>query len=135
MTARTGRYFPEIVDEQSSYLSVSPLTEIIQELRRKNVVTAAATSGPQMSLLVDSSSDPWGSSEDGPVVSSCMCQTTSSRRAYGSRQASSFGYSSPPQRSANARLALNNRDSVGSELSREEGVCPACGRARGDTIC
>lgn len=58
---RPEKYFPDIIDERSSYLNLSPLTAIIQDLRRKNVVTAASASGPQMSLL--DSSDPWGSSE------------------------------------------------------------------------
>ena len=40
-------YFPEINDERSSYKS--PLTPILMELRRKHVVAAAATTGPQMS--------------------------------------------------------------------------------------
>jgi hypothetical protein len=117
MAERSERYFPEILDERSSYLNLSPLTAIIQELRRKNVVTAAAATAPQMSLL--DSSDPWGSSEafgvdDTPPqlgmasYGSCSCATNSTQKSsarrrmswtglrYGSRT-SSFGYmNSPP---------------------------------------
>mmetsp|Transcript_48383 Transcript_48383/g.54822 ORF Transcript_48383/g.54822 Transcript_48383/m.54822 type:complete len:3288 (-) Transcript_48383:257-10120(-) len=58
----TARYFPEINDDQSSNPILSPLNAIIHELKRKNVVAAAG--GPnQMSLALDSRSDPWGSSE------------------------------------------------------------------------
>lgn len=53
-------YFPEISDDRSSYQS--PLTSINQKLRRKNVVAAAAVSGPNMSL--HDSSDPWSSAAD-----------------------------------------------------------------------
>ena len=53
-------YFPEISDDRSSY--ESPLTAINQKLRRKNVVAAAAVSGPNMSL--HDSSDPWSSAAD-----------------------------------------------------------------------
>ena len=115
MAERSERYFPEILDERSSYLNLSPLTAIIQELRRKNVVTAAAATAPQMSLL--DSSDPWGSSEafgvdDTPPqlgmasYGSCSCATkaqkSSARRRmswtglrYGSRT-SSFGHMNSP---------------------------------------
>lgn len=142
MATRTGGYFPEIIDEQSSYLNLSPLTEIIQDLRRKNVVTAAAASGPQMSLL--DSSDPWGSSEtlgmaeepggqSSPLSygAPCACQSRVSPR----RRASWFGlgYSSPsPVRpSANIRQQ-RYRESTESELSgREDSTCADCGRIRG----
>jgi hypothetical protein len=121
MNDRTERYFPEIIDERSSYHNLSPLTAIIHDLRRKNVVTAAAASGPQMSLL--DSSDPWGSSESSfgvddnlqlpqsPYGSTCACATGTklsftpqSRRMswsggvksrYGTRRAS-LGYASSP---------------------------------------
>lgn len=53
-------YFPEISDDRSSYQS--PLKSINQKLRRKNVVAAAAVSGPNMSLY--DSSDPWNSAAD-----------------------------------------------------------------------
>ena len=56
-----SRYFPEINDDRSSNPNLSPLNEIIQELKRKNVVASAASGGPQLAL--DSRSDPWGSSE------------------------------------------------------------------------
>lgn len=150
MAASTGRYFPEIIDEQSSYLNFSPLTEIIQDLRRKNVVTAAAATGPQMSLL--DSSDPWGSSESLGMADEsssqqgqlrygtpCTCHVRPGYRRgtswnglrYGSRTAS-FGYSSPPRISNNVRQ-LSNRESVGSESSgRDDGICPECGRVRGN---
>lgn len=145
MKARAGRYFPEIIDEQSSHLNLSPLTGVIQDLRRKNVVTAAAAAGPQMPLL--DSSDPWGSSESLGVAgdsggrpgygSPCMCQfRPGSRRRtswtglrYGSRRAS-LGYSSPPRTPSNPRR-LSNRESVGSDSSgREDSICPECGRVR-----
>jgi hypothetical protein len=82
---KAERYFPEILDERSTYFSSSPLTEIIQELRKKNVVTAAA-SAPQMTLL--DSSDPWGSSEafsledewsGSPAATRCLCSLTSKK--------------------------------------------------------
>lgn len=146
MTNPTGKYFPDIIDEQSSYLSLSPLSEIIQDLRRKNVVTAAAASGPQMSMM--DSSDPWGSSEilgmgeesgfrsTEPLNygTPCTCQPRMRRRSsltllpYGTRT-TSFGYSSP-MRTMNARQS-SNRESVGSEISaREEDICPDCARVR-----
>lgn len=149
MKGGNGRYFPEIIDEQSSYLNLSPLTEIIQELRKKNVVTAAAASAPQMSLL--DSSDPWGSPESFGVAdeaggqpgrlsygSSCTCQTRAGprRRAsltglrYGSRTAS-FGYSSPPSKAVNARR-LSNRESGSESSGRDDGICPDCGRLLGN---
>ncbi|MGK3750996.1 MAG: hypothetical protein ACI8RD_003296 [Bacillariaceae sp.] len=60
----TSTYFPEINEDRSSNPNLSPLNEIIHELKRKNVVAAAASGGPnQMSLALDSRSDPWGSSE------------------------------------------------------------------------
>lgn len=40
-------YFPEINDERSNY--ISRLTPILMELRRKHVVAAAASAGPQLS--------------------------------------------------------------------------------------
>ena len=40
-------YFPEINDERSKYKS--RLTPILMELRRKHVVAAAASAGPQLS--------------------------------------------------------------------------------------
>ena len=56
------RYFPEIKDDRSaSNPNLSPLNEIIQELKRKNVVASAASGGPQLAL--DTRSDPWGASE------------------------------------------------------------------------
>jgi hypothetical protein len=70
----TSDYFPEINDDRSSNPNLSPLNEIIQELKRKNVVASAASGGPQLAL--DSRSDPWGSSavafgiaDDGVTVS------------------------------------------------------------------
>jgi hypothetical protein len=101
MAERSERYFPEILDERSSYLNLSPLTAIIQELRRKNVVTAAAATAPQMSLL--DSSDPWGSSEafgvdDTPhqlgmmaSYGSCSCATNSTRKSSARRRMSWTG--------------------------------------------
>jgi hypothetical protein len=59
----TERYFPEIVDDRASYPNLSPINAIIQDLKRKNVVTAAAASGPAQMSLLDYASDPWGSSE------------------------------------------------------------------------
>ena len=55
-----SEYFPEINDDRSSNPNLSPLNEIIQELKRKNVVASAASGGPQLAL--DTRSDPWGSS-------------------------------------------------------------------------
>jgi hypothetical protein len=135
MAERSERYFPEILDERSSYLNLSPLTAIIQELRRKNVVTAAAATAPQMSLL--DSSDPWGSSEafgvdDTPPqlgiasYGSCSCgtgaatgaattQKSSARRRmswtglrYGSRT-SSLGYMNSPL-SGPSSVPTNSKD-------------------------
>ena len=57
----SSSYFPEINDDRSSNPNLSPLNEIIQELKRKNVVASTASGGPQLAL--DSRSDPWGSSE------------------------------------------------------------------------
>lgn len=148
MTNRPDRYFPEIIDEQSSYLSISPLSEIIQDLRRKNVVTAAAASGPQMSMM--DSSDPWGSSEAlgmtedstlrytmGPMNygTPCTCQPRMRRRSSGTMlpygtKTTSFGYSSPLRTPSNVRQSTN-RESVGSEGSaREEEICPDCAKVR-----
>jgi hypothetical protein len=147
MNERSDSYFPEILDEGSSYLSLSPLTGIIQELRRKNVVTAAAASGPQMSLL--DSSDPWGSSEVFGVDdehltlasngSSCSCAAnnkTSPIRGvswtglrYGTKEAS-FGYSSPVRSDEdNGVDSADIRSALGSESSKAD-ICPACGKAR-----
>jgi len=53
--------FPEISDDTSSFYQ-SPLTTINQKLRRKNVVAAAAVSGPNLSFY--DSSDPWSAAAD-----------------------------------------------------------------------
>jgi hypothetical protein len=152
---QSERYFPEIIDERSSYLSLSPLTAIIQDLRRKNVVTAAAATGPQMALL--DSSDPWGSSEslgvdDHPVASfgsqcSCPSKSNSRRRMswtglrYGSRTAS-FGYSNPSRSPMNQnhpgrKNTTTTRGRIDSDFSSasdddddDETVCAECGRIR-----
>lgn len=59
-------YFPEIIDDRASYPNLSPIYEIIQDVKRKNVVTVAATAtGPAQMPLLDYSSDPWGPSELG----------------------------------------------------------------------
>ena len=138
MNERPERYFPEIIDERSSYLNLSPLTAIIQDLRRKNVVTAAAASGPHMSLL--DSSDPWGSSESFGVDdqlgsntlygSYCICSAKSPQRRrtsltglrYGARQ-TSLSYSSSPGRDGGENSELKNgaSDSV---------TCSVCGKLK-----
>ena len=82
------RYFPEINDDRSSNPNLSPLNEIIQELKRKNVVASAASGGPQLAL--DSRSDPWGSSEaafggaddSGPLRPSIFGNKPASRNQY-----------------------------------------------------
>lgn len=56
------RYSTELRDNGTSVESSSPLTTIIQDLRRKNLVTASLNSGPYASHLNDFT-DPWGSSD------------------------------------------------------------------------
>ena len=155
----TQRYFPDIIDERSSYLNLSPLTAIIQNLRRKNVVTAAAASGPQQMSLLDSS-DPWGSSEGAlgssdndrqhqhqtPVTygTTCSCDTRTTPTAqqrrrsslsFGKRRASWFGNLSP------SKASLNNGSSKHGSSDKNNGmivdssstngkVCDTCGKIR-----
>lgn len=66
-------YFSEVLDDRSSYNS--PIIEINQEIRRKNVAAAAATTrGLQhVSIHTDTNSDPWDSfsesqAEDDPMM-------------------------------------------------------------------
>jgi hypothetical protein len=143
MASRTVRFFPEINDEQSSHLDSSPLTDIIQNLKRKNAVTAAATSGSQMSLL--DTSDPWGttesSQEDRPAAPAnqatlCNCQSRARRR--GSMEFSSprtlFGYSSPQRNSLNTRQMITRESFMFSESNHygtSPGICGDCGREKG----
>ena len=140
MNDRPERYFPEIIDERSSYLILSPLTTIIQDLRRKNVVTAAAASGPQMSLL--DSSDPWGSSEALDVDDNHADTTTygfygsspsksGHRRApFGSRKIS-IGYSSPIRSSINS--ATNGVQATRLDAPATETMYPEGGRVKNTT--
>lgn len=141
-------HLPEAFDEHTSHPpQVSPLTRIIQDLRRKNVVTAAAASGPQ-TLLFDTG-DPWGSSESvglgledphssGPSAfgNVCVCQAKYGSRkrpswtGMGYARSISFGHSSPPKLLGNQSRRFM-RGSVASESSGEDdGVCPECGRNR-----
>lgn len=130
------RYFPEIIDERSSYLNLSPLTSIIRDLRRKNVVTTAAASGPQMSLL--DSSDPWGSSEalgedhqTTRAFCSCLSNISNLRRRSGvmGRSASfgspMFGYSSSPMKSIPDSDA--GSEPLGGPTGSDAIICPECG--------
>ena len=148
-------YFPEIIDERSSYLGLSPLTAIIHELRRKNVVTAAAASGPQMSLL--DSSDPWGSTEatgaeDAQVSafsgSTCSCTKEnkfSPRRRmswsdggisrYGARRPSTGYFSGSPSKSdySTDNIGINGSRRQHESSSVQKGTtCPNCGKRRRD---
>lgn len=149
----TENYFPEIVDERSSYLSLSPLTAIIHELRRKNVVTAAAATGPQMSLF--DSSDPWGSTEtsgtEDPQVSAfngstCTCAAAnkySPRRKmswsdggisrYGARRPST-GFISSPSKSELLDNTGINEPRRRFEAGSMDNIltCPNCGKRRRD---
>ena len=86
-TGSTATYFPEINEDRSSNPNLSPLNEIIHELKRKNVVAAAASGGPnQMSSALDSRSDPWGSSEaalgdvDDDITTSVSSSATTDRK-------------------------------------------------------
>lgn len=133
------RYFPEIIDERSSSLSLSPLTAIIRDLRRKNVVTATAASGQQMSLL--DSSDPWGSSEalgvdenHAGVASysaprcSCSVKRTNRRRnesfSFAARRPS-LKFSTPIRTKRNGD---HNKENGESKVAEQENPCPICGK-------
>lgn len=120
---KAERYFPEILDERSTYFSESPLTDIIQELRKKNVVTAAA-SAPQMSLL--DSSDPWGSSETfsledewsgSPAASRCLCSLTSKK------------VSTPGQRERSRAPSIAMDASAGASGGPDL-ICEICGKSK-----
>lgn len=137
-------YFPEIIDERSSSISLSPLTAIIQDLRRKNVVTATAASGPQMSLL--DSSDPWGSSEalgadenqagmTSYSAPCCSCPSKGTNRrnlwtgtSYGSRQ-------SPIKFSKPIRISKTSNDGIEDQESKSsvDSPCPRCGKEKKST--
>jgi hypothetical protein len=108
------------------------------------VVTAAAASGPQMSLL--DSSDPWGSSEalgvddhQTPTAtygSPCSCDSRTQRRrsswtgiTYGSRRAS-FGHSSPTKTTMRASSIGGDKERQILDASTKDMVCETCGRIK-----
>eukprot|EP00980_Cylindrotheca_fusiformis_P012610 scaffold3084_cov144-Cylindrotheca_fusiformis.AAC.58 len=144
MNERVEGYFPEVKDEKSSHHNLSPLTAIIKDLRRKNVVTATAGSGHQLPLL--DSSDPWGSSEALGVDeqhmtngSPCACPTK------GSAQHSSFtaprrnswiGSRKPSRRFSKPIKPKSNSQKAEREINSSEGytICPQCGKSKAATV-
>ena len=79
------RFLPESTVEDrassSSYRpNMSPLNELIQELRRKNAMTAAASPGLQNPSILDNS-DPWGGIVDDVDASAMNIYPPSSTRA------------------------------------------------------
>lgn len=122
-------YFPEIEGSSSSY--TSPLEVINQKLRRKNVVAAAAVSGPNMSIR-DSSSDPWGSAADSlgssgedPLVESpsdglCVCK--SFRRPRGPSKFGADDNVLSPRR----KMSTGNR--LDATTTNQNNTCVVCGK-------
>ena len=123
MASRSVRFFPEINDEQSSGTDLSPLKEIIQELKRKNVVTASAFSGSRIALL--DTGDPWGNieppQEDSPPAphgnSRMRRRTTSLFGREFPTPKGSFGHPSPQRSSAFPRQPMTRESSVFSEVN------------------
>lgn len=108
-------FFPEIPDERSSY--ASPLTDILNDLRRKHVVAAAATTGPHMSLQ---DSEDNGDSSNTEI---CTCRAQS-------REAVQLGSSRRRTSSLFGGGAFGRVDSM-KTLKLEEtasGVCSVCGK-------
>lgn len=153
MAARKAGFFPEINEEHSSsdHNSHSPLAKIIQDLKRKDGVTAAASSGSKIALL--DSSDPWGTVElsseeprsavEPPTTpnASCSCQSRVRRRAswmdLDHSRKNSFAYSpsSPRRLPRGARPILRGESSALSESNENDGSlsnCPDCGRKISD---
>ena len=106
-------FFPEISNETSKYKS--PLIPILMDLKRKHVVAAAATSGPDMSL--NDSSDPWSNTEDhddetGILFPSSSCNCYLNRKKLGRRRSSLF-------KGPKNNLMLSPED-----------ICTTCGKRR-----
>jgi hypothetical protein len=144
MNERSERYFPEIIDERSSYHSLSPLTAIIRDLRRKNVVTATASSGHQMPLL--DSRDPWGSSEALVVdeqqtaygsLCSCPAKGTTQRSSFvATRRNSWIGSRKSPRKYSHSIRSRADSNKVDEETKSSEGdsICPKCGKVKTTTV-
>jgi len=121
-------FFPEIDAEKSSYLDISPLAEIIQDLKRRNVVTTTSTPGPHVTHL--DATDPWGttvetSPEDYPSAPDASYAGNSRIRTMANflgRESgtpkSPFGYSSP-HRTPNPRQLLTRESSTFLETNRD----------------
>ncbi|KAG7341979.1 phosphatidylinositol 3- and 4-kinase [Nitzschia inconspicua] len=153
----SGAPFPSVQAEDMSEMnrqSASPLHEIIRDLKRKNVVTAAASAGTHPVTLMDNlRSDPWDSSEEqlqtlveddstaGFLVDAvCTCHGLNRRSimSSGSRERrrlswdvryrqrrNSLGYSSPTRQTSGNLSA----DSQGEQSFDEAGSeCPECGK-------
>jgi len=107
-------YFPETTDDPSYY--VSPILQIVQEIRRTNVAAAAATTGPHIL------SDPWEDERQEEQESRCTCQVVARRHSSWAgprsptRKSTSTMYQTPPQ---------TTKSEENSSL-----LCPTCGRKR-----
>jgi hypothetical protein len=152
--ATSGLFFPEIPEEdpgETCCQRLSPLHEIIHELRRKSSVTAAASSGSQpISFFDNLRSDPWGSSEevlgafvDDESVSGLSFNTICTCHGFNRRSVAShgrrkhswdarytqtrnfLGYSSP-FRIGNGNLLGNGEGQPQSDDGF--GECPDCGK-------
>lgn len=121
-------YFPEITDDRSSYQS--PLTSINQKLRRKNVVAAAAVSGPNISLY--DSSDPWSSGadtlggDDNLLQSSShnFCQCSKRRGSWSGRYPSA---GKPRFGTETSTAAMHRRTNAQKQDAGTSTKCPICG--------
>jgi hypothetical protein len=151
----SGLFFPDIPYEDAGETysqHLSPLYEIIDELKRKSSVTGAASSGSRLITLWDKlRSEPLGPSEEVlgavieddesaaglsfPVVCACQGLGLSSVLSNGRRRPScdmrysrartSFGYSSPVR---NGNGGLSEIGTGQPQRDHELGECPDCGR-------
>ena len=135
----SSRYFPEINDDRSSNPNLSPLNEIIQELKRKNVVASAASGGPQLAL--DSRSDPWGSSEvafgvedDSGTVSFGGNDRSSSMLPIRPSLLSAFGNSKRESSAGLQQLHQNGYESLSQKSQRQHHADSRDARSNGSKL-
>jgi hypothetical protein len=150
-------FFPSVRDEDSSDMfghRSSPLYEIIQELKRKNSVIAAASAGTHPITMFDNvRSDPWGSSSDDmfgavldddsttglSIAATCTCHNPNRRsfQSIGSRarrrpswdvryseSKKSVGFSNPARNTSGTYDASSEAPQDFGEVAE----CPDCGK-------
>ena len=125
-----GFFFPE--KDRSAALYDSPIVEILQDIRRKNVAAAAASNVSYLNTMDDSGSDPWESLSSEPDRATSQHPQ---RSPWNVATATSWVCTCPKQ--SPRHMSVNNQQPPQQQQQQQEpasslatDVCFVCGRKK-----